>query len=45
MLLGARLPATKLTAVIYIHHNLGTIVKDAFPVPSSISEVIERMRR
>ena len=32
VLLGARLPEDELTAVIYIDHNLGTVVKDAFPV-------------
>jgi len=44
VLLGARLPGHELTAVIYIDHNLGTIVKDAFAAPGSIGEVIERMR-
>jgi len=31
VLLGARLRGHELTAVIYIDHNLGTVVKDAFP--------------
>jgi hypothetical protein len=44
VLLGTRLPGHELTAVIYIDHNLGTVVKDAFPVPGPISEVIERLR-
>jgi Domain of unknown function (DUF6398) len=44
VLLGARLPGHELTAVIYIDHNLGTVVKDAFPVPGPVSEVIERLR-
>ncbi len=44
VLLGARLPGSELTAVIYIDHNLGTVVKDAFPAPGPISEVIERLR-
>jgi uncharacterized protein DUF6398 len=44
VLLGARLPDHELTAVIYIDHNLGTVVKDAFPVPGPISAVIERLR-
>jgi hypothetical protein len=44
VLLGARLPGHELTAVIYIDHNLGTVVKDAFPVPGPIREVVERMR-
>jgi hypothetical protein len=45
VLLGAQLPGYELTAVIYIDHNLGTVVKDAFLVPGPISEVIEHMRR
>src|SRR5260370_37534084 len=44
VLLGARLPGHELTAVIYLDHNLGTVVKDAFPAPSPISEVAERLR-
>ncbi len=44
MLLGARLPGQELTAVVYIDHNLGTVVKDAFPVPGPVSEVIEHLR-
>jgi hypothetical protein len=44
VLLGAQLPGHELTAVIYIDHNLGTVVKDAFPAPSPITEVVERMR-
>ena len=44
VLLGARLPGHELTAVIYIDHNLGTVVKDAFPAPSPITEVVERIR-
>lgn len=44
VLLGARLPGHELTAVIYVDHNLGTVVKDGFPAPSSVSEVAERLR-
>jgi hypothetical protein len=44
MLFGARMPGHELTAVIYIDHNLGTVVKDAFPAPSPITEVVARMR-
>jgi Domain of unknown function (DUF6398) len=44
VLLGARLPGHELTAVIYIDHNLGTVVKDAFPVPSPITDVVGRLR-
>ena len=45
VLLGARLPGHELTAIIYIDHNLGTVVKDAFPAPSPIGEVAEDMRQ
>jgi hypothetical protein len=44
VLLGVRLPGYELTAVIYIDHNLGTVVKDAFPAPGPISEVAGRLR-
>jgi Domain of unknown function (DUF6398) len=44
VLLGARLPGHELTAVIYIDHNLGTVVKDAFPVSSPISDVVGRLQ-
>jgi hypothetical protein len=44
VLLGARLPGHELTAVVYVDHNLGTVVKDGFPAPSPVSEVVERLR-
>jgi Domain of unknown function (DUF6398) len=44
VLLGARLPGHELTAVIYIDHNLGTVVKDAFPAPSPVTDVVGRLR-
>jgi Domain of unknown function (DUF6398) len=44
VLLGVRLPGHELTAVIYIDHNLGTVVKDAFPAPSPITDVVGRLR-
>jgi hypothetical protein len=44
VLLGARLPGHELTAVIYIDHNLGTVVKDAFPAPGPITDVVGRLR-
>ena len=44
VLLAARLPGHELTAVVYIDHNLGTVVKDAFPAPSPIADVIARLR-
>ena len=34
----------ELTAVVYIDHNMGTLVKDAFVVPESISELEAFMR-
>ncbi len=45
VLLGTRVGGHELTAVIYIDHNLGTVVKDAFPVPSPVGEVAEFMRQ
>jgi hypothetical protein len=45
VLLGARLPGHELTAAIYIDHNLGTVVKDGFPAPSPIGDVVEHMRK
>jgi uncharacterized protein DUF6398 len=44
VLLAVRLPGHELTAVIYVDHNLGTLVKDGFLVPNPIAEVVERMR-
>jgi hypothetical protein len=32
----------QLTVLVYIDHNLGTVVKDAFPIPAGISEVVDR---
>jgi Domain of unknown function (DUF6398) len=45
VLLGIRVGGHELTAVVYIDHNLGTVVKDAFPVPSPVGEVAEFMRQ
>lgn len=45
VVVGVRLPSGhELTAVVYIDHNLGTIVKDAFVVPEPIGELTEMMR-
>jgi hypothetical protein len=33
-----------LSIVVYIDHNMGTLVKDAFPVPESLDSVLERMQ-
>lgn len=44
VLVGVRLPGGhELTAVVYIDHNMGTLVKDAFVVPEAVGEVVERM--
>ena len=41
IMLGARLPGGhELTCVVYIDHNLGTLVKDAFVVPASIADMV-----
>ena len=45
VMLGVRFPAGhELTVVVYIDHNLGTVVKDAFVVPGSVAELIDFMR-
>lgn len=45
VMLGARLPGHELTVVIYIDHNLGTLVKDAFPLPEPLDGVAGDMRK
>ena len=46
ILLGARLPGgSELTCLVYIDHNLGTLVKDAFVVPESIASMVAKFRR
>ena len=35
--------ARELTAVVYVDHNMGTVVKDAFVVPQPIDELAETM--
>lgn len=41
---GVRLPGGhELCAVVYIDHNLGTLVKDAYVVPGGMSELVERL--
>jgi hypothetical protein len=45
VLLAATLPGGhSLTAVVYIDHNMGTLVKDAFVVSASLDDVVERLR-
>lgn len=44
ILIGTMLPGgTPLTSVIYVDHNLGTLVKDAFVLPEPVDDVIEQM--
>jgi hypothetical protein len=44
VMLGARMGGHELTCAVYIDHNLGTLVKDAFVVPESIAELVAHMR-
>jgi len=44
VLVGARLPGgAELTAVVYVDHNAGAVVKDAFVVPLPLDELVEQM--
>lgn len=44
ILVGTRLPGgDEITAVIYIDHNAGRVVKDGFVVPLPIDELVEQM--
>jgi hypothetical protein len=44
VMLDVRLPGHDMTMVVYIDHNLGTVVKDGFPVPAGVDEVVSRLR-
>jgi hypothetical protein len=44
VMLGVRLPGQDATMVIYVDHNLGTVVKDGFPAPVGIDDVVSRLR-
>jgi len=45
IMIGLRLPGGyALSIVVYIDHNMGTLVKDAFVVPEPLDELIEHMR-
>jgi hypothetical protein len=45
VVVGVLLPGGhELCVAVYIDHNLGTLVKDAYVVPGSLSELIELMR-
>jgi Domain of unknown function (DUF6398) len=44
ILVGTRLPGgEEITAVIYIDHNAGRVVKDGFVVPLPLDELVEQM--
>ena len=44
VMVGVSLPTgDELSVVVYIDHNLGTVVKDAFVVPGSVDELITLM--
>ena len=44
VMLNVRLPGHDMTMVVYIDHNLGTVVKDGFPTPVGVDEVVSRLR-
>lgn len=44
VMVGVQLPGEcEFTAVVYIDHNMGTLVKDAFVVPEPVGELADRM--
>ncbi len=46
LMIGVRLPTgEELSAVIYIDHNLGTVVKDAFVVPEPLHDLVALTKR
>jgi Domain of unknown function (DUF6398) len=46
IMLGARLPGGhELTCVVYIDHNLGTLVKDAFVIPEPIAAMVAEFQQ
>jgi hypothetical protein len=44
VMLNVRLPGYDMTMVVYIDHNLGTVVKDGFPAPADVDGVVGRLR-
>lgn len=44
VMLNVRLPGHDLTMVVYIDHNVGTVVKDGFPAPVDVDGVVSRLR-
>jgi hypothetical protein len=46
VMLGVRLPGgSELTCLVYIDHNFGTLVKDAFVVPEPIASMVAKFKR
>ena len=46
LMVGARLPTSEeFSAVIYVDHNLGTVVKDAFVVPEPLRDLVAYTKR
>lgn len=44
VMVGVQLPGEReFAAVVYIDHNMGTLVKDAFVVPEPVGDLVERM--
>ena len=41
--LGVHLPAGDMTVLVYVDHNMGTVVKDAFVIDAPIAEVVARL--
>ena len=45
IMLGTRLPGgQEFTSIVYIDHNMGTLVKDAFALPESIESIVAGYR-
>ena len=41
--LGVHLPEGDMTVLVYVDHNMGTVVKDAFVIDAPIAEVVARL--
>jgi hypothetical protein len=45
IMLGVRFPTgQEMAVVVYVDHNLGTVVKDAFVIPGTLAELVTFMR-
>lgn len=44
VMLNVRLPGHDRTMVVYIDHNLGTVVKDGFAAPVDVDGIVSRLR-